>query len=46
MLPYIATTTTGQIKVMATNRTNAILIALELSAPGAKLLACVQEGDW
>ena len=46
MLPYIATTTNGQIKLMAQNRTHAIIMALELSALGSKLLSCVREGDW
>jgi hypothetical protein len=43
---YRVTTTTQTHFLVAISAAHAIRTALELSEPGAKLLSCLQEGDW
>jgi hypothetical protein len=43
---YRVTTTTQTHFLAAISAAHAIRTALELSEPGAKLLSCLQEGDW
>ena len=44
--PYRVTTTQGIHTLMARTPASAISTALELSGPGARLLSCLQEGEW
>lgn len=44
--PYRVTTTAGTVLVMARTMAQAIASGLELTDPKAKLLSCLQLGDW
>jgi hypothetical protein len=44
--PYRVTFTHRVVDVMARTPADAIRSALELAGPGAKLLSCLQEGEW
>jgi hypothetical protein len=44
--PYRVTTTQGTHTLMARTAASAICSALELAGPGARLLSCLQEGEW
>lgn len=44
--PYRVTTTLGTRTVMARTLADAIRHGLELAGPGARLLSCLQEGEW
>lgn len=43
---YRVTTSLGSITLLAPNPAAAIRSGLELAGPGAKLLSCLQEGEW
>lgn len=43
---YRVTTTLRTITVMARTKNDAIRSGLELAGPGARLLSCLQEGEW
>lgn len=44
--PYRVTTSMGVVTVMARTLAAAIVIGLELTGPGARVLSCLQQGDW